>query len=375
MKDFCWKDTVKDKPINTFQRDSDIDILKLEPSNKYTYDDFLYAYNFEKDNGKNFVVSGQILTKMIMPYIYNQTNEDLKPYRNNIIMDCYLGLVTSAIPNLNIEKIKTANNPANMLCGYCKLYCKDIISNAARGNISISWYNKGYRKELNFSETKIIKNIKLEKKKELNTEGFLDNEGYYTSNIELKEVEDDLKYKQLITGLYATIYKMKFTDRKLHVNINQLLRDYDNLLSENRKTVIEYGMENLRTGKGIHTASERYKTNIRISGDNSKYHKEKIVGISKNAKTEDVKLFLNKFILNLNETQLDEFIETQHVYDKIGDILDKFDIKRPDNSPFGISYKEIPSTWDRLVRNHIQIDYNASKESNLNDNNYDYEER
>ena len=359
MDKFNWKSTVKDiTDCNEFQRDSKIDLLKKEPSDKYTYDDFLYAYNFEKKNNKSFAVTGQIVTKMIMPYIYKSIDNDLKYRLDDIIMDCYVALVENAIPKLDMNKIANAKYPANMLCGYCKLYCKEVICNNIREGVSVISYKNGYRREMPFSNIKTSQSVNIERNEEKDTAAFLDNRHFYASNVELRTVEDDLRRKQLIAGLYAAKYKISFKrGLRKKIDINSLLKDYDNLSCENRKTVIEYAIEVTKEKKGLKIADADHTANIRFS--DGIYGDKKIVGLSHN---EDVYVFLNKFILNLNEKQLDDFLEYQQVYEKIQDMFDKFNIQKIKNSPYDLDLKPMDSTWDRLIKNHIDIDYLKCKE-------------
>lgn len=109
--------------------------------------------------------------------------------------------------------------------------------------------------------------------------------------------------------------------------------------------------------KGLKIADADHTANIRFS--DGVYGDKKIVGLSHN---EDVYVFLNKFILNLNEKQLDDFLEHQQVYEKIQDMLDKFDIQEIKNSPYDLDLKPMDSTWDRLIKNHIDIDYSKYNE-------------
>lgn len=363
MGEFNWIETVKDiKDCNEFQRESQIDLLQVEPSDKYKYDDFIYAYNFEKEHNKPFVVSGQILTKMIMPYIYSNLSDELKSYKDDIVINCYLDLVQNAIPKLDMEKIANADYPANMLCGYCKLYCKHVIADTVRGNVPIAYYNKGYRKESVFSDVKIIQSRKIEYDEEKQTNAFLDNRHYYTSNTELHSVEDDIRKKQLIAGIYAVKYKVSFKKSmsKKKIDINALLNDYDKLSQESKKTVIEYAIEVTKEKKGLNIADETHAANIRYV--QKQYCPDKVAGIGKTISRNEINTFLNKFILNLNEKQLDDFIQRYRVYDKIVDVLDKFDISAVKDSPFDMDFKEADSMWDRLVTNHIQIDYSKNKD-------------
>ena len=64
----------------------------------------------------------------------------------------------------------------------------------------------------------------------------------------------------------------------------------------------------------------------------------------------------------VSEKQLDDFLEHQQVYEKIQDMLDKFDIQEIKNSPYDLDLKPMDSTWDRLIKNHIDIDYSKYNE-------------
>lgn len=293
-----------------------------------------------------------------MPYIYKNVQDDLKQRIDDIIMDCYVALVEDAIPKLDMDKIKDAEYPANMLCGYCKLYCKEVICSNIRDGVSIASYRNGYRREMPFSDIKTSQSANIERNEEKDTAAFLDNRHFYTSNVELRTVEDDLRKKQLIAGLYAAKYKVSFKrGLKKKIDINSLLKDYDNLSCESRKTVIEYAVEVTKEKNGLKITDDTHTANIRFS--DGVYGDKKIVGLSRN---EDVHLFLNKFILNLNEKQLDKFIEQQHVYEKVHDLLDKFDIQEVKDSPFDLDLKPVDSIWDRLIKNHIDIDYSKYKD-------------
>lgn len=43
-------------------------------------------------------------------------------------------------------------------------------------------------------------------------------------------------------------------------------------------------------------------------------------------------------------------------------MLDKFDIQEIKNSPYDLDLKPMDSTWDRLIKNHIDIDYSKYNE-------------
>lgn len=353
-----WKNTInKNIDIDKFQFESDIDIYKLENSDKYSFDDLLEAWNIEsKYPDKHPVITAQIAIKKLMPYIYSNINKNDRLYLekpdkniinynfaqdfNDIITDCYLTIVNNVFRNIDMDKIISSDNPEQVFCGYCSLYLKEVISSYYRGNISFHSYSKGVRKDVPMST--------YTSKYSLNN-NFLDNPYFnlIDEGFEIKDYDND---KLKLCSIFAYVYNIKFLT-KIDVENSKMIDeiiDSKDISQQSKDDFIQILHENLLQKNKKMLSMSRKTKEIKLT-KNNRMHLTKLID------NNPTKRFILSYLCNLNEKQLDEFIERFDVYNKMKDFCEKYDIPFRQN-PYNIEYKEKESVWSTLVnRNELNF--------------------
>lgn len=259
---------------------------------------------------------------------------------NDIITDCYLTIVNNVFRNIDMDKIISSDNPEQVFCGYCSLYLKEVISSYYRGNISFHSYSKGVRKDVPMST--------YTSKYSLNN-NFLDNPYFnlIDEGFEIKDYDND---KLKLCSIFAYVYNIKFLT-KIDVENSKMIDeiiDSKDISQQSKDDFIQILHENLLQKNKKMLSMSRKTKEIKLT-KNNRMHLTKLID------NNPTKRFILSYLCNLNEKQLDEFIERFDVYNKMKDFCEKYDIPFRQN-PYNIEYKEKESVWSTLVnRNELNF--------------------
>lgn len=362
MENKQWKDKFIGKEINIdeFQLESDIDIYKLEKTGKYTFDDLIFAYNIEKQYpDRHFVVSAQIALKMLMPYVYrtlnkfdktNSLNPTIKYNKENtrydIILDCYLNLVNNAFRTLDMDRVlKTAKSPENMFSGYCKLYLKNVIMNYYRGEITKLYYDKGIRKAVPMS---FYENEDSKKNANDRQVFFDENPLFNLVDEGIKFKEDEISDRLKICSIFAYVYNVKLKTKINTENskmIDEIMNNPD-ISKQTKDDFIQLLHEKIMTSDKTVSIKKETKTfNKSKKSDN--------FVMSKLRESNPTYTFIFGYLNNLNNKQLDEFIEHFDVYNKMKDFCNTYEIPFPNLDPYAFEYEKKPTMWEKSISDNI----------------------
>ena len=331
------------KDILKLQKESEINIYKIEKTGTYTFNDLLEAYEIEKENNANLVITGEIAIKLLMPYIYRTLSKDiLNKNREEIITECYLALVGRAFNNLDMNKISRAKYPENMFCGYCKLYLKEVLTDYVREGVSHYHYEKGIRQAVPMSMYE-NENKKLNDKS--STSQLYDNPffGLIDEGFEIKNNDNE---RLNFCCIFAYVYNVKFSS-KIDINDSKMIDEIMNSSDISQKTkddFIQLLHEKIIESQRPVLIKKEPKILKESKGDNH-------LVVSKLKESNPTYKFIYGYLKNLNNKQLDEFIEHFNVYDKMKEFCNKYEIPFPDLNPYSFKYEKKPTMWEQAISN------------------------
>ena len=178
---------------------------------------------------------------------------------------------------------------------------------------------------------------------------FLDNPYFnlIDEGFEIKNYDND---KLKLCSIFAYVYNIKFLT-KIDVENSKMIDeiiDSKDISQQSKDDFIQILHENLLQKNKKMLSMSRKTKEIKLT-KNNRMHLTKLID------NNPTKRFILSYLCNLNEKQLDEFIERFDVYNKMKDFCEKYDIPFRQN-PYNIEYKEKESVWSTLVnRNELNF--------------------